>query len=558
MTSVDGPPVASDRGRDHLDPAATDASVAAADSLTVAGWTVVSRVTGLLRIAAIGAVLGPTVLGNTFQFTNALPNLIYYGLLAGSLFPSLLVPALVHHADAADRRACERLAGGFLGATAVALAVVVPLAVLAAPQLLGATAPPGQPGLGVEQVGMARLLFLMFAPQVFCYAVVGTATATMNAHQRFGLAAAAPALENVGIIAVLGVTALVYRDTSGGQVELGELLLLGLGTTGAVALHAAVQWWGARRAGVVLLPRAGWRDPEVRTIIRRAMPSLGQAGVLALQVVALLAAANGARGGVVGFQMALSFVYLVVAVAVTPLALGSLPWLSRAFSRGEHESFHDTFTRSIGLALFVAVPAAVGCLLLSSALARFVAVGRMAEDDGVTVIASSLGALAAAVVGQAVFTMCSYAFYARKDTRTPLVAAVVQVAVCLAGVGASLHFLGGARLLVGLGASYSAGTLAGALCMGAMLAGRIHHGPVRLAPSVARTCAATVAMALPVWLVARAVSSWDGRLGTAAAVALTSVAGVAAYWVAARLLGAPELALVAAVRRRALPQGGPS
>ena len=59
---------------------------AAGDSLTVAAWTIVSRVTGLMRFAVIGAVLGPTFFGNTYQFTNSLPNLIYFGLLAGSLF----------------------------------------------------------------------------------------------------------------------------------------------------------------------------------------------------------------------------------------------------------------------------------------------------------------------------------------------------------------------------------------------------------------------------------------------------------------------------------------
>ena len=54
----------------------------------------------LARFAVVGAVLGPTFFGNTYQFTNSLPNLVYYGFLAGSLFSSLLVPALVRHIDA--------------------------------------------------------------------------------------------------------------------------------------------------------------------------------------------------------------------------------------------------------------------------------------------------------------------------------------------------------------------------------------------------------------------------------------------------------------------------
>src|SRR5882757_4930482 len=83
-------------------------SGAAGDSVTVAAWTLVSRVTGVVKIAAIGAVLGPTFFGNAYQFTNSVPNLIYYGFLAGSLFSSLLVPALVHHIDTGDRASSER------------------------------------------------------------------------------------------------------------------------------------------------------------------------------------------------------------------------------------------------------------------------------------------------------------------------------------------------------------------------------------------------------------------------------------------------------------------
>ncbi len=67
--------------------------------MTAGAWTAVSRATGVIRVIVIGAVLGPTFFANTYQLTNSLPNLIYYGFLAGSLFSSLLVPALVAHID---------------------------------------------------------------------------------------------------------------------------------------------------------------------------------------------------------------------------------------------------------------------------------------------------------------------------------------------------------------------------------------------------------------------------------------------------------------------------
>ena len=88
-------------------------------------------------------------------------------------------------------------------------------------------------------------------------------------------------------------TAVLYGTGRGiGNLPTGEILLLGLGSTGAVALHAATQWWGARRAGVVLLPLPGWRDAEVRAVVRRALPALGQAGLDAVQLLALLIAAE--------------------------------------------------------------------------------------------------------------------------------------------------------------------------------------------------------------------------------------------------------------------------
>src|SRR5258708_35654991 len=118
----------------------------------------------------------------------------------------------------------------------------------------------------------------------------------------------APVVENVGTIAVLVAVAVLYGiGTQLGSVPSGEMLLLGLGSTGAVAAHAATQWWGARRAGVLLMPRPGWRDSEVRVVVARALPSLAQAGLLAVQVLALLVVANRLAGGGLPLPLPLNF-----------------------------------------------------------------------------------------------------------------------------------------------------------------------------------------------------------------------------------------------------------
>jgi putative peptidoglycan lipid II flippase len=500
------------------------ATAAAGDSLTVAAWTIVSRVTGLIRFACIGAVLGPTFFGNTYQLTNSLPNLIYYGFLAGSLFSSLLVPALVRHIDAGDRRASERVAGGFLGMTLVSLVAVAPVALVLGPLVLGFAAVGGGAHLaGAAEVRIGRLLILMFIPQIFCYGVVGTATAVMNSRQRFALAAGAPSIENLGTIAVLLATGVLYgTDTNLNQVPTGEMLLLGLGSTGAVVLHAATQWYGAKRAGSVLIPRPGWRDPEVRVVVRRAVPSLAQAGLLALQVLTLLTVANRLPGGVVGFQIALNFYYLAIAVGATPVALSLLPRLARMHLDGDTAGFRDTLVRGFALGLFVAIPAAVAYLVLAEPLARAISFGRMNTASGVTMVALSLAALSLAVVSQTTFMIATYASYARKNTRSPLVSMLLQAVICLGLAGAAL-LVHGLHVILALGLAFSVAVTVAACHLTIRLWRKVSSsGTERLAPSLGKFLAGALIMAGPAWLTATTIQRWlpphiGARLGVVAA-----------------------------------------
>jgi putative peptidoglycan lipid II flippase len=524
----------------------------AKDSVSVAGWTMVSRFTGVLRVAAIGAVLGPTSLGNTFQFTNSLPNIVYYGFLAGSLFPSLLVPGLVGHLDAGDREASERIAGGFLGVALLALAAAAGLSVVLGPLVLRGGAFGTRPGAdGADQESVARLLLLMLMPQVLLYAVVSTSIAAMNASRRFALAAAAPALENLGLLTVLGMTAALYgTEATLENVAPGELLLLGLGATAAVGTHAAVQWWGARRAGLTLVPRAGWRDPDVTVLVRRAVPALGLAGVVAVELLVLLALANRVPGGVVAVQMSLTFYFFVVALAGAPVAVSMLPRLSRANREADAAAFHEALSHSATLAFFVTLPAAVGLLVLAGPLADVVAVGRMGSDEGTRLVATTIAALAPGIVGEMAFLLGTYASYARDDTGAPLRSAVVQVVTFLVLAGVAL-VVPGAPVPACLALAFSAASIAGATHLSRRLRGSFVDGDPHLGPSARRVGLGVAAMVGPVWAVGVVVPRWiGGGVGSLVGVAAAVSIGAAIYLSLHAFWRAPELAWMRAGLRR--------
>ncbi|GAA3582390.1 murein biosynthesis integral membrane protein MurJ [Kribbella ginsengisoli] len=539
---------------DELREDLTSASGTARDSVTVGAWTALSRGTGVIRVVVIGAVLGPTFLGNTYQLTNSLPNLIYYGFLAGSLFVSLLVPALVQHIDNHRPKDSARVAGGFLGIAMVLLGLLAPIAVLLLPELLRVTS---LGGVGLSevtrdsgQIGVTRLLILLTIPQVFLYAVVGSATAVMYAHRRFALAAAAPLVENIGIILVLVLVGMIYGTGKElGAQSTGEVLLLGLGSTGAVAAHAAIQWWGARRAGVLLRPRAGWRDPEVLVTIRKALRSVSQAGLLAVQLLALLLVSNRVAGGTVAIQMALNFYYLPIALAATPVALALLPRLSRLHQSDSTGEFTSTFIEGLGLALFMAIPAAVGFVVLADPIAHTIAAGQMASPEGLRMIALGLAALALGLVGETTFYVTTQASYARGDTKTPLVSMGVQAVFCL--TLCALAAFAPARLLVpAIGGAYAIGAVIG----GAHLFLRMSRGWQRreLWSSLVRITFGSIVMAIPAYFSAQLISSHlGGRPGQALALVTGAAVGVIVYALIQLLLRSPEFAwLTSGLRNR--------
>ena len=516
------------------------------DSLTMGAWTFVSRATGVARVVLIGAILGPTALGNTYQLTNTLPNLIYYGFLAGSLFASVLVPTLVVHMDRRDRAGTVRIASGFLGVAMLALALVAPVAVVLIPQALRVVGL-GASGTSIDdQVTLARWLAIMVMPQVLGYAIIGTSVAAMNARRRFALAAAAPALENLAIIGILVLVGVLYKSRGGGDpVPSSELLLLGLGSTAAVALHAALQWWGASRCGVRLRPRAGWRDPEVRAVVRRALPSLVQSGLVALQLLTLLLVASRLPGGTVAMQIALNFYALPIALAATPVALALLPRLSRLHHGGRATEFRDTYVQGLGLVLFMTMPAVCGYLVLATPIAHAVAVGEMGTPTGISMVAGAVAAVAVGIVGQSLFFVATQAAYATGDTRTPLLAMAVQATVCLGLCTFALN-VNGVAVLVVAGCAHSVANLVGGSILLLQMHRRLPVTGLRLRPSLVRAAVGSVLMIGPTAAAAYLVTDHvAGRTGWILALVVAGLVGIAVFAAVQALLRSPELSWVA-------------
>jgi putative peptidoglycan lipid II flippase len=226
-------------------------------------------------------------------------------------------------------------------------------------------------------------------------------------------------------------------------------------------------------------------------------------------------------------------------VLVTALGTAVFPLFSRYAARGEHENLRNVVNRALRLALFEGLPSGVGLMILAEPL-----MVTLFSGDNYTRDNASEAAHVLRFYGAGVWAFCAQqillrAFYAQKDTKTPL-----RVACALVGV----NFLLNISLLwipaVRQGAFGLSTTITGSinvLILVVFLRRRMGRLGLRsLLASAGRTLLATGAMAAVVW----AVTGLMTRMGLGGSTLLLCAgipAGVAAFFLACALLRAPEV-----------------
>ena len=210
---------------------------------------------GAVRVLVIAAVLGTTYLGNTFQSSNSVSNVLFELLAAGAL-SAVLVPTFVQHLNHGDRSGAESLARELLGVAVIVLGAVSLVGLLASGWIADLlTAAVEDPAVRAAQRDLSRFLLWFFIPQVLLYAWGSISTAVLHAQRRFVVPAVAPIGNTLVMVAFLVAFAVVAGADPGLELSSGEkLLLAGAGTLGVLAF-VAIPTAAAWRHGFRLVPR---------------------------------------------------------------------------------------------------------------------------------------------------------------------------------------------------------------------------------------------------------------------------------------------------------------
>ena len=499
-------------------------------ALTVGGLTALSRIAGFVRDVLIAAALGAGPVADAFFVSLKLANFLRR-LFAEGAFSAAFVPLFVRLHASGGSAVALRFASEALSVLALTLAAVVVAGELLMPWLVRLLATGFAPGslqftLAVElgRVTFPYLLFISLAALV---------SGMLQAGRRFAAAAFAPVLLNVVLVGVLLLT----------RAEgIAAARALAWGVAGAGALQLAWVAFAAARAGLA----PGFAMPRLSAPVRRLLALIGPGivGVGVVQINLLVSSwfATHLPAGTVAYLFyADRLVQLPLGVVGVALGTALLPALSLAVREGRVA--HGVLNRAVELALLLALPAAVGLVLLAQPIIHVLFERGAFGPDATTATAQVLAGLALGLPAYVLTKVLAPGFYAREDTRTPVVVAIVALGV---NVAAAL-LLTGPLGHVGIALALSLSSWVNALGLGVMLWRR---GLLRPDAGLARRGAAilaAVAVMAAVLLAGRASLGAEGTV----AVGLLIAGGGLAYLAAAWGMGALDLTQLRRLRRAA-------
>jgi putative peptidoglycan lipid II flippase len=374
----------------------------------------VSRILGWFRVVVFGVLFGAGPELDAFYAAFRLPDLMFQLVAAGALSSAVdpIVAGLVATEEHARAwRVISTIANLMLGALVVIGAIVFLFAPLIVPLLT--------PGFDDAQLARTvELTRIMVLSPIFL-ALGSLATSVLNANGRFAAAAVAPIVYNLAIIG----GAIILAPSFG-------VAGLAFAVVGGSIGHLLVQLPAVRRLGYGWVRRIDLADPAARQTLALMAPRALGLGVtqITFVVVTSLASLIG-DGAITAFNVAFTLLQIPVGVIGVPLGVVVLPSLSREAAVGRTDEFVALVSRALRLLLYVMLPITGLVAVLRTELVTILfGYGRFGAEaielTSITLLAF-LGGLAA----HALIAVLARAFYARQDTRTPVTAAIVAVAV---------------------------------------------------------------------------------------------------------------------------------
>jgi putative peptidoglycan lipid II flippase len=508
--------------------ATVDRPARAATRMSIA--TLASRAIGMVRIWVIAAVLGTTFLGNAYQSSSSVSNVLFELLAAGAL-SAVLVPTFTQLLDDREDREAEDLASGLLGLALAVMGVVCVVGVIFAPQIARVLASGvSNPEVEQQQVALSTFLLRFFVPQVLLYVLGTIATAILYAKRSFVIPAMAPIANTVMVVSALIVFRVVAGPDPGLDLTLAEKLILAFGGLLGVAGFVGVPVVALVHSGFRFRPRLVRPDARLRRLLHLSAWAVFQHAGIGILLGTAIVMGNRVEGGVIAYQFAFVAFMAAYSILAQPVLTTILPDISLDANRGDATDFAERVRWSLDRMAILVLPVSAAFLALSLPTMRAVAPGSTDPE----LLAAALASLGAGLFVYSAFMLLARAFYALGDSRTP---ALVALGGAVLGsiveiVGVSSVDGGPARVAM-LGIGHSSAYLVAAVVLFIGLRARLGHS---LFPrSFWRALAVSAVLGVTAWAVERAIEPSE-RLATIGVLLVLGAVGLGFYVFMLRVL----------------------
>lgn len=387
-------------------------------TMIVMGSTLISRLLGFVRIAAIGAIFGATgeadVLNLVFNIPNNLRKLLAEGALSSAFLPVLTRSHVEDPSGRAGRELVQRLVGFQL----LVLVPLVLLSVLFSQQIVGVILDFPQ----IERQRLAGALFRWVIVYILFISIAAVYMGALNSRSRFLIASLTPLLFSISVIS----SVLLLHERLG-------IFSIVVGVLVGGALQVLIQIPAVTRLGYTIVPRFDLGSPRFRTVMRRWLPVVSTASVFTVnQQIAFYFASGLADGSGSALSNALVFWQLPFGIFGTAITTVLFPAMSRQHAEGDDAGLRRSVHGGLRALLLLLVPAGLGLAVLG---------------EPIIAVALQRGAFTAADTQRAAYVLRWYSvglfsvaaynflqryFYARGDYRTPLIVSIITVVVDVA------------------------------------------------------------------------------------------------------------------------------
>lgn len=388
----------------------------------VAFMTLISRVLGFVRDILFAILFGAGPAFDAFVVAFKLPN-FFRRLFAEGAFSQAFVPVLASYQTTHSLREVKNFLDHIAGSLALALLMLVVVTEIFAPVFVMIFAPGflHDPMRYDAAVHMVHIIF----PYLFLISMTAFAGAILNCYQRFALAAFAPSLLNLVLIAVAWWWA---PHTASPIYTLAWGVLLG----GIVQLLA--QYPVLSTIDAMPIPRLSWHDEGVRRVLKLMVPALFGVSVAQLSLlIDNFFASYLPAGSISWLYYSDRLIYFPQGIIGVALATVVLPSLSRHHAVKDGENYSRTLDWALRSCLLVGVPAALGLVFLAGPiLSTLIHHGKFGDHD-VIMTARSLQAFAFGLPAFMLIKILASGFYSQHNIKTPVKVAAFALAFNILG-----------------------------------------------------------------------------------------------------------------------------